>query len=263
MSLYYREKGNPSQPPLLLLHGLWGASENWLPVATLLAEHFYVLLPDMRNHGHSPWSDRHDYEVLSEDIMHFIKQFQWERKPFIAGHSMGGKTVMTLLLKRPEIITRAAIIDISPREYEISTASMHSRLLDFLLKTPLQDLGDRKQIHAYIRRQFPEEEVHQLLFKNLRKTSQGWIWKINASAIQNNLGALTSWPFSAFSGSYRSPILFLKGELSEYITPEDYTCISEFFPSARVNIIPQATHRIHADQPALLAQSLIDFFLNE
>ena len=72
MQLFYREKGNSSYPPLILLHGLWGASDNWLGVANQLATHFHVLLPDFRNHGHSPHDDVHDYSALSEDITDFI-----------------------------------------------------------------------------------------------------------------------------------------------------------------------------------------------
>ena len=37
MQLFYREKGIDTHPPLIILHGLWGASDNWLPVADLLS----------------------------------------------------------------------------------------------------------------------------------------------------------------------------------------------------------------------------------
>ena len=51
MQLFYREKGIDTHPPLIILHGLWGASDNWLPVADLLSHRFHVILPDLRNHG--------------------------------------------------------------------------------------------------------------------------------------------------------------------------------------------------------------------
>ena len=46
MQLFYREKGIDTHPPLIILHGLWGASDNWLPVADLLSHRFHVILPD-------------------------------------------------------------------------------------------------------------------------------------------------------------------------------------------------------------------------
>ena len=65
MQLFYREKGIDTHPPLIILHGLWGASDNWLPVADLLSHRFHVILPDLRNHGCTPHSSLFDYTILS------------------------------------------------------------------------------------------------------------------------------------------------------------------------------------------------------
>lgn len=87
MQLFYREKGTATHPPLIILHGLWGASDNWLPVAGLLSRRFHVILPDLRNHGSSPHSSLFDYTILSRDTEEFIGQLNLSRKPFLAGHS--------------------------------------------------------------------------------------------------------------------------------------------------------------------------------
>ena len=112
MQLFYREKGIDTHPPLIILHGLWGASDNWLPVADLLSHRFHVILPDLRNHGCSPHSSLFDYTILSQDTEELIGRLNLPQRPFLAGHSLGGKTLMHLVLKRPEIVEKAAIIDI-------------------------------------------------------------------------------------------------------------------------------------------------------
>lgn len=97
MKLFYREIGQGD--PLIILHGLWGASENWLPIARLLEDRFRVILPDVRNHGQSPHSNEMDYDVMSDDIIELIESLQLPVRPCIAGHSMGGKIVMAILMK--------------------------------------------------------------------------------------------------------------------------------------------------------------------
>ncbi|MFR7810639.1 MAG: alpha/beta fold hydrolase [Butyricimonas faecihominis] len=71
MKLFFRTIGEGT--PLIILHGLWGASENWLPIAHLLEDKFQVILPDVRNHGQSPHDEAMNYEVMSNDVIELIK----------------------------------------------------------------------------------------------------------------------------------------------------------------------------------------------
>lgn len=261
MQLFYREKGNADLPPLILLHGLWGASDNWLPVAARLSGQFHVILPDLRNHGGSPHLPEHDYEILSKDIADFIASLNLPVRPFIAGHSMGGKALMLLLLKQPEIAEKAAIIDICPKDYP-ATDSFHLSIMDFISKFPLHNFHQRHEIHQAIRLHFPDEQLCQLLFKNICKTDKGYSWKINVPVITKHLPQLLSWPLLPKQATYPFPILFIRGELSDYITPVDLPLIRSYFPAATLTTIPSASHRIHADNPILLSQAIADFFLS-
>ena len=62
MKLFFRTIGEGT--PLIILHGLWGASENWLPIAHLLEDKFQVILPDVRNHGQSPHDEAMNYVLM-------------------------------------------------------------------------------------------------------------------------------------------------------------------------------------------------------
>lgn len=263
MQLFYREKGNATLPPLIILHGLWGAGDNWLTVAELLAAHFHVFLPDLRNHGHSPHSSEHDYFTLCQDIEKFIEELHLTRPPFMAGHSMGGKALMLLLLKKPELVQKAAILDIAPKTYTLNENNLHIRLLNFIRTFPIASYRKRTEIQEQIRLFFPSEEmICQILFKNLRKTPSGIAWKMNWPVIHKKLPELISWPFFT-PHVYSQPLLFIKGCLSDYLEEQDLSLIHAYFPQAILQAIPEATHQIHADQPQLLAQTLIHFFLNE
>lgn len=258
--LFYREKGHPSRPPLLLLHGLWGASDNWLTVAGLLEKDFHVILPDCRNHGRSPHLPRHRYADLCGDLQHFIHSLDLAEKPFVAGHSMGGKTLMQLLLKHPETAAKAAVIDIAPRPYPVP--AVQRRLLQFVTAPGQLACNSRETLLHRLRSAFPEEKYVQLLQKNIRKQNGTYTWRINTQAIRKDLNQITGWPPSAYP-PYPSPVLFISGGQSDYLSPDDRPLIRKLFPAACFSTVPQAGHWIHAEAPLALARRLKTFFLPE
>lgn len=261
MQLFYREKGIDTHPPLIILHGLWGASDNWLPVADLLSHRFHVILPDLRNHGCSPHSSLFDYTILSQDTEELIGRLNLPQRPFLAGHSLGGKTLMHLVLKRPEIVEKAAIIDICPQAYTLDKQTMHRSLSEYILTTPLQNFHRRQEIHRAVREYFSTEEEVQILLKNIRKTPQGYEWKVNAKAIRENLSSLLDWNIPDIRSPYQAEILFIKAGHSDYLPEKITEATRYYFPKARQKTIPEATHRIHVDQPLRLAHTLSDYFL--
>src|SRR5512135_3012718 len=111
MKLFFRKYGEGL--PLIILHGLYGSSDNWVSIAKILSSRFMVILPDQRNHGLSPKSNIHDYEALSEDVYELADHLKLE-KFFLAGHSMGGKCAIRFALKWPERLQGLLVADISP-----------------------------------------------------------------------------------------------------------------------------------------------------
>jgi esterase len=101
MKLHYRELGEGE--PLIILHGLFGSSDNWQTLAKKWAENFRVILVDQRNHGHSPKSDAFSYELMRHDLEELVNDLQLTQFN-IMGHSMGGKTAMHYAIHNPEKI---------------------------------------------------------------------------------------------------------------------------------------------------------------
>ena len=87
-------------PPLIILPGLFGSKRNWSAIARELGRHRRVITADLRNHGESPWTDRHDYPGLAADVARLIEAHTAGRAS-VLGHSMGGKAAMMLALTRP------------------------------------------------------------------------------------------------------------------------------------------------------------------
>ncbi|MCS6832348.1 MAG: alpha/beta fold hydrolase, partial [Flammeovirgaceae bacterium] len=115
LQLFYRKLGTTGVP-LVILHGVFGSSDNWLTLGKQLAEQYEVFLIDQRNHGLSPHSESFDYEVLCEDLHNFIQHHRIAL-PVVIGHSMGGKVAMLFALKYPTLLRSLVVVDIAPRAY--------------------------------------------------------------------------------------------------------------------------------------------------
>ena len=114
MELFYRKEGNG--PPLVIVHGLYGSSDNWINIGKRLAEKHTVYMLDQRNHGRSPFADSHTYNDLRDDLTEFFEQHKIE-KATLLGHSMGGKVAIWFAADFPEKVEKLVIADITPKNY--------------------------------------------------------------------------------------------------------------------------------------------------
>ena len=75
MELFYRKFGDDGNQPIIILHGIFGISDNWVSYARRIAmEGFEVFVLDQRNHGQSPHSDNFNYLALTDDLFDFIDE---------------------------------------------------------------------------------------------------------------------------------------------------------------------------------------------
>src|SRR5258708_2378614 len=110
-----------SGPPVILLHGLFGAARNFGTVQRALSPLFRVIAMDARNHGASPHAPGMRYPTIATDVLETLDTIGIERAAVI-GHSMGGKSAMTLALMAPERVGRLLVADIAPVPYQHENA---------------------------------------------------------------------------------------------------------------------------------------------
>ena len=100
-----------SGPAVIVLHGFLGMSDNWKSVGKRYEEDgFQVHLVDQRNHGRSFWSDTFNYELMVEDLSHYLDHHALE-KVLLLGHSMGGKTAMQFSSTYPQRVEKLIVAD--------------------------------------------------------------------------------------------------------------------------------------------------------
>lgn len=263
MRLFYRKYG--SGPPLIILHGLFGSSDNWVSIAKGLSDRFTVLLPDLRNHGQSPHSNIHDYNSMKDDLYDLVNELKIE-KFFLAGHSMGGKTAVSFALNSPERLNGLLIADISPLDHSGRNSedlNQYRQILNFMLSADISGLKVRSEVESLLSRQIKSEKIRDLVLKNLkREQDNSFSWKINASAILNNLGKIIEGIEPDEAGIREItgfPVYFLKGENSAYLPESDFTKIQKVFPGAELIVVPGAGHWIHADNPEMVTKCFLKF----
>lgn len=252
LTLNYKELGEGQ--PLVILHGLFGSSDNWMTVGRELSKNYHVYLVDMRNHGDSPHDASHNYAAMAEDVLHFMETHNLER-PLIIGHSMGGKAAMNFATQHPDRFEKMVIVDIAPKAYPVH----HRTILDGLIGIDLSNLESRKAADDQLAISVPEKPVRQFLLKNLTRDQKGnYAWKINLNAIDKNIETIGEGMESHQTTD--KPILFIKGEKSHYIQNEDSITITALFPNAQIETIKGAGHWVHAEKPVEFVDMVMSFF---
>ena len=251
MVLHYKQVGDGY--PLIILHGLFGMSDNWFSLGKVFGEHFSTWMIDQRNHGRSPHAEAFNYDVLAADLLDFMDEHFIE-SAHILGHSMGGKTAMTFAVKFPHKVGKLVVADIAPRYY----APHHQEILAALHAIPVEKLTSRKEAEEVVRARIHQPGVVQFLLKNLYAADGGgYAWRFNLPVISRNIEAVGE----GLDPIYRfdKQALFVRGADSDYIRDSDIHQIEEIFPRSTVVTLEGAGHWVHAEQPALFAETVMGF----
>ena len=262
MKLFYRIFGKG--PPLIILHGLYGSSDNWVTIAKRISDRFTVYMPDMRNHGRSPHSDTHDYDSMSSDLFELASELKLGRI-FLAGHSMGGKAAVRFAMRWPEMVLGLLVADISPFETRNSNSTgykQHLNILKTLSETDISKAASRSEIENLLLRRINSLKICGLLMKSIQRSNEGkYSWKINSISLLKNIDRIiesVADPDTGYEPITGFPVLFLKGENSDYLPEADRRNILRLFPGTEFRIIKNAGHWLHADNPEEVIRALLD-----
>ena len=252
MRLNHIESG--AGPPVVVLHGLFGSARNFGTVQRALAPLFRVIAMDARNHGASPHADGMRYATLAADVLETLGSLKVERAAVI-GHSMGGKTAMTIAVMAPERVGRLLVADIAPVAYQHANDSV----ADAMRAIPLHAGLTRAEADAALVDAVPDAAVRTFLIQNLQLGPQPR-WRIGLDEIASAIPDLEGWETPA--GTYSGPTLFVSGAQSDYVRPEHRPTIRALFPTARFVSVKNAGHWLHADNPAGFL-SVVEAFLHD
>lgn len=255
MELAFEEFGSSHQPPLIILHGFFASSRNWRHIARKMSENFHVFVLDLRNHGLSPHSGQMTYPLMATDLENFLDQQQLPSAT-ILGHSMGGKVAMWFALTQPERMDNLVVVDIAPVTYTHS----FNNIIQALQALPLQQIKNRKQAENYLQDPIPELFIRQFLLQNLTLKETGYAWRIDLDILNTAQQTIIAFPDVAQASAFTGKTLFLSGGKSDYINTDHHPLLSRLFTESEIQILPDAGHWLHAEQPELFLSAIDKFF---
>ena len=232
-------------PALLIAHGLFGSARNWGAIARRLSRSRTVTVPDMRNHGASPWTDSQSYHDMAGDLDPLAGGD-------VIGHSMGGKAAMALALTRPDRVRRLIVADIAPVAYTHS----HAHLIDAMRRLDPGAVGSRGEADRLLADSVEDPAVRAFLLQSLDLKARRWM--LNLDVLGREMDRITGWP--DIDGIYEGPTLFLSGGASDYVRREHRDGIRAQFPAAKFASIPGAGHWLHAERPHDFIAAVEAFF---
>ena len=199
--------------------------------------------------------------AMSEDLNELINTLNLSTVCII-GHSLGGKVAMEYTSKHPQKVEKLIVVDIAPRNYsktKLEEHQNHHELNKIIKKIDLNPYKSRSEALNELLKLQNGERLKNLMMKNLSTDNNGNLfWKININAIADNLSDLLN-NFEADLSNIQIPILFMRGQMSNYLTLEDFKVIKNTIPNANFLEIPNASHWLQVDNPIFFIEDAKKF----
>ena len=166
---HYLDWGNPTAPPLLLLHAVGLCASTWNRAARSLGADFHVMCFDQRGHGDTESTDQNlTFHQMGEDLAEVIRLMGFEGVDTV-GHSLGGMATMIADSLQPGIIGRSVLIE--------------SRVGPPPASAPSQDLQERARRARLKRSIWESREAMYEAYRN-RPVFKRWTEEVFADFIE-------------------------------------------------------------------------------
>jgi esterase len=249
---YQIHSDSPDKPWLMLIHGLFGSLDNLSALRRQFTESFQVLSVDLPDHGKSAFTETFSFEKYATLICELVDKLGIKQLG-IVGHSLGGKVAMQIALHQHELISHLIVLDIAPVQY----TPRHSNVFQGLNNVVLNEITSRKQADMALSEYVTEGSTRQFLLKSLYTENESWNWRFNLELLQEDYTKLSAAITSVTP--YSGQVLFIKGQLSDYLLPEHRQAVIDLFPNSQSKMISGTGHWLHAEKPDLCAKIILAF----
>ncbi len=244
-----------SGKPLIILHGLFGMSDNWQTLAREFGQFFETHVLDLRNHGKSFHSNNHTYDLMCSDLLYYIDHHGFDKVSLI-GHSMGGKAAMLFATLYPNRVEKLVVVDIAPKYYP----PHHHAVLAGLQDVDSAQITTRNQADEILKSHFSDQGIRQFLLKSLFWKCKTYLsFRFNLKVLQEEIEQIGE---SLKKGAlFSGPSLFLSGANSDYISQGDEKLIESHFLDVEIIEIPKVGHWIHSESPLYFFKQVSRFLI--
>jgi pimeloyl-ACP methyl ester carboxylesterase len=273
LKLHYVDWGNPSAPPLLLVHGGRDHCRSWDWVAEQLRGDWHVIALDLRGHGDSSWSSDGNYTTMDMvyDVAQLIDQLDLSPVTIVA-HSWGGNVCTRYAGLYPDRVRKLVAIEgLGPSPKVLAERAKTSEA-EHIRKW----IADKRGAAARSPRRYPtidealarmqaenayltDDQARHLTIHGITRNEDGtWSWKFDPHL---NVWPPFDLPHESVEELWRAitcPTLLLYGADSWASNPAKDGRL-EHFSTAELRVFDNAGHWLHHDQFEQFMRALEQF----
>jgi pimeloyl-ACP methyl ester carboxylesterase len=261
LRLHFLDWGNPSAPPLMLVHGNRDHAHNWDWVAERFRHDYHVVAPDFRGHGDSQWSMGSNYGVSEYvyDIAQLIHQQDLAPLRIVA-HSLGGMVSLRYAGTFPENVERLVIVEgtgppLMPAETRPSAPERMRNWIQSqrsLAGRLPRRYGSLDAAHQRMQEANPHLSFEQARHLTTHGTNQNedgtYSWKFDNYVHAGPALDIPGEEVRALWANIACPVLLVTGSESWHRENVENGDLVSAFTDARHEVIDNAGHWVHHDQ---------------
>jgi len=257
----YLESEDKKAPPVLMLHGFMGSSQDFSVIATFIENDFRCISIDLPGHGETIVNGSDDFysmEKTAAGIIEFISKKNINKVDLIA-YSMGGRLGLYLVINYPKYFDKVILESTSPglksKTDQVERIEQDKKLAKKILNTNFNDFIEiwyRQPLFASLR---CDEVKLRRMIETRKDNSEGYALSLL------NMGTGVQPSLWGKLKNIKTPTLLIAGELDvkfKTIAKE----MAVLIPGANLNIIPNAGHNVHFEMPEIYVET-VNNFLNK
>jgi pimeloyl-ACP methyl ester carboxylesterase len=257
VTLAYIDTGNPTGPPVVLIHGYTDNARDWVPVLPYLSKRFRLILVDIRGHGKSSKPEccytrldfAYDIKLLLDALS--IRQAD------VIGHSLGSIIAQTFAEYWPERTDRVVLVSSTGGRPPGSTAPPQ---FDFAaeirkLKDPIDP--DSPFMIAWWDSPTP---VNPDFIRRQRQDSAAIPLKVWLAVLDEALPAATAYTdLQSTLPRLKAPTLLIWGSKDPIMEEPMRKTLRDALPGAQVKVFEGLGHNPFWEDPAAVARVINTF----
>jgi pimeloyl-ACP methyl ester carboxylesterase len=262
----YRVAGDPGLPVVLLVHGITSSSATWDPIIPTLAEHAYVIAPDLFGHGDSD-KPRTDYSLgaFATSLRDLLGVLGHEQVT-IVGHSLGGGVAMQFAYQYFESCQRLVLVSSGGLGREVSLALRAATLPGAEFVLPVIANSYVRDAGVAVGRLLGQLPVR--VRPSVAEVARGYATLADSPARMAFVHTLRSvvepggQRVSAIDRLYLAegrPTLIVWGALDTVIPVAHAYRAHAAMPGSTLEVFEQSQHFPHMDEPIRFARVLLQF----
>ena len=256
LRMHYVDWGNPTAPPLIMVHGLDRVAHTFDHVAPHFRARFHVIALDMRGHGDSGWDPAGRYQVEDHagDLEGFVSALGL-RNITVWGNSTGGRVVQVFAGMHPELVSHVIAEDVGP-ERPRQIADNYSR------RVAQEEAGwaSEDELLAQLRKTNAGTSdavlVPYVRYGTKRRDDGRIVWKRDPALVKGFV-ATDLWRFVR---EIKAPTLYVIGGRSTIVPQATQDELKKVLPLVTIVTMPGLGHYPSDEEPVRFLE-IVDQFL--